>query len=371
VKVLHLTTHWTGGGSEANIAHNVECLRDAGHDVHLGIGRVAWRDAIPFPAGVVVHRIQSLARPLRPHSDVRALIELRSLLRREAFDVVHTHLAKAGLIGRIAAELSSAAVVHTVHNTITLHTALYRSLERLAARRTHVFVFVGEELRDIYAARIGIPSAKLRVVRSPVGVLNFLELRNHPRPAPEGRIRAVLVSRLVEDKGVGIAPCVLAALPHVTLDVAGAGPFARELQSRCARAGVSDRVTFHGYLGRDNLVALLADAHVLLHVSPKVEGLPQAVVQALAAGIPVVAVRSTGISELVIDGFNGLIAGQSPQAVAAAADRLLRERDLLTSLADGARMFDPSPWLEAKVCRQQLDLVEELAAHWGAASAPS
>jgi glycosyltransferase involved in cell wall biosynthesis len=211
VKVLHLTTHWTGGGSERNIAHTVECLRDAGHEVHLAIGRVLHEDTVPLPSGIAIHRVASLARPPRPLADARAFLDLRSLVRREMFDVVHTHLAKAGFLGRLGLWRSSAAVAHTVHNAITLHAPLYRWLDRLAARRTTAFVFVGEELRDVYAARIGIPSPKLHVIRSAVGASSFLQLRDQPRAAPAGRLRAVVVSRLVKDKGVGILPDVLAA----------------------------------------------------------------------------------------------------------------------------------------------------------------
>src|SRR5829696_4858324 len=176
MKILHITTHWTGGGSERNIAHTVECLRDAGHEVHLAIGRVVQEDTVPLPSGIAIHRVASLARAPRPLADARAFLAVRSLVNREKFDVVHTHLAKAGFVGRLGSYGSSSALAHTVHNQATLHTPLYRRLDRLAARRTTAFVFVGEELRDMYATRIGVTASKLHVIRSAVGASSFLQV---------------------------------------------------------------------------------------------------------------------------------------------------------------------------------------------------
>jgi glycosyltransferase involved in cell wall biosynthesis len=359
VKILHLTTHWTGGGSERNIAHTVECLRGAGHDVHLGVGRMQEQDVPRLPIGVAIHRVPSLDAPVRVVGDTRAFRELSSLLRREKFDLVHTHLAKAGVIGRIAAHRWPAPVVHTVHNLSALRNPIYRFLERRAAIRTQLFVFVGTAARDVYATQMRIPVSVTRVIRSPVGITTFRAVRRRRSTNSDGSLRAVVVSRLVADKGLGVLAEVLAAVPELFLHVAGSGNYGSNIMIASKRMGVSHRIKMHGWLQPTELAALYSSADVLLHVSSQ-EALPQVGVQALAAGMPIVGVRSVGLCELVEDGYNGLIVpSSSPGQLAGALGRVAEDPIFLGRLTDGANEFDPSPWDEREICKQHVDLVNE------------
>jgi glycosyltransferase involved in cell wall biosynthesis len=223
-----------------------------------------------------------------------------------------------------------------------------------------VFVFVGTAVRDVYTARIGIPVSAIRVIRSPVGVATFLAVRRRRVASSDGRLRAVVVSRLVAKKGLVVLAELLAAVPRLFLDVAGSGDYGRSIIAACEHKGVSDRVRMYGWLRSNEIAALYSRADVLLHVSPQ-EALPQVVVQALAAGLPVVGVRSIGVCELVKDGHNGLIVSAPvPTCLASALARVVDDPALLRRLADGANEFDASPWSELEICRQHVDLVNDL-----------
>jgi glycosyltransferase involved in cell wall biosynthesis len=152
---------------------------------------------------------------------------------------------------------------------------------------------------------------------------------------------------------------VLAAVPELFLHVAGSGNYGSNIMIASKRMGVSHRIKMHGWLQPTELAALYSSADVLLHVSSQ-EALPQVGVQALAAGMPIVGVRSVGLCELVEDGYNGLIVpSSSPGQLAGALGRVAEDPIFLGRLTDGANEFDPSPWDEREICKQHVDLVNE------------
>lgn len=355
MKILHVTTQWSGGGSEMNIAHNLECLVAGGHEVHLVTGKPFIPERQVVPDGVVVHYVAALRRAPHPLRDIAAVAALYRLIRRERYDLVHTHLAKAGFCGRLAARLAAAKIAHTVHGPSTVDRRLYRVLDRALTTSTASFVFVGEELQSLYGRMIGVDGSVTRVIRSPVGVERLTGLRkDHSRRAD--RLGVLVVSRLTIEKGLGLLPQIAAALPEVDFEIAGDGPSRALLETQLGERGVKNT----RLLGHVDIFEPLKRCDVLLHLG-LVEGVPQTVVQAVASGRPVVAAPCCGLGECVVDGKNGIVLDRDVATAAVEALRGLdRDRDLLDGLSEAARETNVSAWERVEIERQQLALVEEL-----------
>ncbi len=304
-------------------------------------------------------RTFALKGELSPWSDWKAALFLRRLIRSERIQLVHVHSFKAGLVARIAAGgrgrsgASSTAhpdvghpaigrpkVVYTVHNFIFgeggkgLKRRLYIFLENLLAPRTDRIVTVSGALRQDLL-RLGVPPEKVVPIYNGIDTRRFAYVRN---PEVRARKRAELgladnrfvvgtVARLIPSKGVGFllgaVSRVLARIPGAVFLIVGDGPQRQELEGMAGRLGIGEAVRFLGF--REDVPELLAafDLFVLPSLS---EGMAITLVEAMAAGRPVVASKTGGMVEVVEDGKTGLLVppGDS-EALAEAILRLHRD----------------------------------------------
>lgn len=303
-------------------------------------------------AGVPLVTVADLRGSLRPVSDVRALVRLVRVLRERRPDVVHTHSSKAGVLGRVAARLAGVPVtVHTVHGWSFSAGMpgparwVAVALERLLARRTTALVVVGESDRAAGLARgIGVPSS-YHVIRSGVDVDRF-RLTPGRRAAirtalgvPEGVPLVGTVGRLAAQKDpeafVAMAHGVHRARPDARFVVVGDGPLRTAIEQAIAQQGLDGVVTLLGE--RDDVEQLLAALDVFVLTS-RWEGLPRAVVEAMAAGVPVVASAVGCVADVVRHERTGLLvpAGDGP-GFSAAVTRLLDDPTLRARLAAAAQ----------------------------------
>jgi glycosyltransferase involved in cell wall biosynthesis len=312
LRILHVSTRFTLGGAEKNMAHVITRELEDGHDVHFAFGRDS--KTIEAPAGATLHVVSDLRRSIRPAADLRAWAALRRLIRKYDFDVVHTHESKAGVVGRAAARGSAAAIVHTIHMPAfgpgygLVASRLYSSAERVCGSWTDEYLSVGEELIGLYVSRnISCPE-RYRVLRSPVEVQRFAACRSVTTAEravlrtsfglDAHRATIVTMGRLEPRKRPGLildklAPLIAAG--RIQLAVAGEGPDRARLLSQAHRLGVASDVHVLGHIAEPE--RLLSTADALAHAS-RVEGVPQVVVQALAAGVPVVATEMEGLREI-------------------------------------------------------------------------
>jgi glycosyltransferase involved in cell wall biosynthesis len=283
-----------------------------GHEVHVAVGADGY--VASFPGEATVHVLRCLKREISPVYDVLAIRRLRSLVRRHDFDIVQTHQSKAGVVGRVAAARSAAMIVHTLHmgsfgpGYAPLASRMFLAAERYCARVTDHFVSVGEELRDRYLrAGVGRPEQFL-LLRSPVDIERYTPLR-----VASARERSGHRERLGLHEGVPVAVSIGAldrrkrhdllieqlapqlAAGRLQLLIAGEGPEQERLVALADRLEVATNTFFLGYV--EDVRPLLAVADVLVHAA-QVEGVSQSVVQALAAGVPVVATEVEGVREV-------------------------------------------------------------------------
>jgi glycosyltransferase involved in cell wall biosynthesis len=375
VRVLHIITRLISGGADENTIFSVEGLDHSRYEVHLAAGEPSEPDIIAKLRRTQFLRIPHLQRELRPRKDFLALRETLSLIGKGRYQLVHTHEAKAGIIGRIAARWCRVPlIVHTLHG-ITFHRhlppatrMLYLSLERLVGRWTHLFLCVGDDLRSTYIrSRVADPE-RFVVVRSGFDLCPFRQAareRALHRRALRERLgipaNAKIVgtaARLEPRKGVQFLLQAAAQLanehPDVHFAVAGRGEYRGWLQRQATELGIGDRVHFLGHV--EDIHAYLAGLDLFV-LSSLWEGLPRAVVQARAVGLPVVGFDVEGMREVVRDGRNGFVVpSKDVVALAGSIDRLLRDPEL----ADRLSRYDDAEYLRQWDKDQMVARIQEL-----------
>ncbi|MBA2449123.1 MAG: glycosyltransferase family 4 protein [Chloroflexi bacterium] len=322
--------------------------------------------------------LEELGREVSPTNDLRATLRMYRLICRARPHIVHTHMAKAGTAGRLAARLAGVPiVVHTFHGH-TFHsyfgrarTALLLQIERALARLTDRIVAVGEDQRREIVAYGIAPASK--IVPIPLGLelepmLKAERERGTLRAelGVDNRVRLVgIVARLVPIKAHDVfleaASRVHTLAPTTRFLVIGDGERRAELEQLAADRGLADAVRFLGWRG--DMQRVYADLDVVA-LSSNNEGSPVALIEAMAAARPVVATAVGGVPEVVCDGENGLLVPpRDPAALAEGILRLLREPERATAmgLAGRAHVYPryAAGRLVADVERLYLELARE------------
>jgi glycosyltransferase involved in cell wall biosynthesis len=284
--------------------------------------------------------------------ELRALVRLYRLMRRERPHIVHTHTAKAGFVGRLAARLARVpAVVHTFHGHI-LHgyysprkTQLLRGMERILTRLTNHIIAVSEQVRQDLVTYGVAPAEKILVVPLGLELEPFLD-GSQSRGAfrrelnLNGGERLVgIVGRLFPIKNHRLfldAAALMARQERVArFVIVGDGVLRPEMEQYAHALDIADRVVFTSW--RRDLPRIYADLDVLA-VTSNNEGTPVSAIEAMAAGCPVVATRVGGLPDLISDGETGyLVPPGDAQAVSAAMLRLLREPEMARRMGQAAR----------------------------------
>lgn len=354
IRILRIFSRLNVGGPSLHVIHLAAGLEAHGFVTRLVVGRESEREGnlmdLALERHVDVLALSGLGREIRPLDDLRALVGLVRLTRRFRPHVVHTHTAKAGVLGRAAALLAGVpVVVHTYHGHVLreyfgrVTSAVFRAVERVLARGTDGLVTVSESVkRDLVEMAIA-PAQRIRVV--PLG----LELAPFTEPLPRGVLRAAagfaaqaplvgMVGRLAPVKDVPTflraARRVHAVRPDVRFSLVGDGPLRASLEAEAAALGLADAVCFHGW--RRDLPAVYGDLDVVVNASRN-EGTPVALIEALAAARPVVATAVGGTPDVLSDGaFGSLVPAQDDAALAAAVLSVL-EAPPAAARAEAAR----------------------------------
>lgn len=285
---------------------------------------------------IAPHRLSTLGRSVRPADDLRAIASLVAEMRGFRPHIVHTHTAKAGLLGRTAATLARVpARVHTYHGHLLYgyfspaKTRLVVATERMSARVCDRLVAVGTRVRDdLVAAGVGRPDQY--VVVPPGTALGPLPDRAFARArlgvSGDGPVVAY-VGRLTRikrpDRLVGVARELRRRVPGVQFVICGGGDATAEVEAAARASGGSMRLV--GW--RPDVETVYAAADLVLLTSDN-EGMPVSLIEAGLAGLPVVATRVGSIAEVVRDGVTGLLAACDDAELAAQAARLLLDEPL-------------------------------------------
>ncbi|MDP9070208.1 MAG: glycosyltransferase [Actinomycetota bacterium] len=306
-----------------------------------------WEGELSHPS-VPVHHVP-LTRSLNPSADARSLAAVRRLLVQRRPEVIHTHLAKAGTVGRLAVATMRPRprTVHTFHGHVLdgyfRATAQrgFTEVERQLARHTDALVAVSPEIRDqLLDLGVGRPS-QFHVIPLGLELAPFLALRR-----PSGRLRSRLgldaktplvgiIGRLVPIKDHATLLSAVARLPGVHLAVIGDGELRAPLEARAGQLGLAGRVHFTGWWA--DIPSAVADLDVVALTSQN-EGTPVALIEASAGGRPVVATDVGGVRTVVEDGVTGLLAPRGDaEKIASALARLLQDATARDHLGQAGR----------------------------------
>lgn len=296
------------GGAHVHLLDLATAMRSAGHDVTvLAGGNGPLFDELSR-RGITYHRLRHLVRPIRPWQDLRAVGELRRILASISPDIVAAHSSKAGLIGRFVARTLHIPVVFTAHGwSFTDGVAqnarrVYRTLERLAAPWADKIITVSDYDRQLAIVQRVAPEQKLITIHNGV---HDVPSALHAAPAQHPP-KIVMVARFDPQKDHELLVRALSELRNLewSLELIGDGPLRPRVEELSITLGIQDRVHFAG--ARRDIAARLATAQLFVLTS-NWEGLPLTILEAMRAGLPVIASNVGGICEAVRDGINGFL----------------------------------------------------------------
>ena len=334
VVVVRVITRLNIGGPSIQATRLTTALEPHGFTTRLQHGRLGDGEgdmSYLIAPGADAAFIPELRRPLSPFHDYRAFVRLYDEIARARPAIVHTHMAKAGLLGRLAAALYNftrgsaprARVVHTYHGHVlegyfsAFMTTVFITLERMLAGASDAIVAISPAIRDELLDRhhIGVAS-QYRVVPLGFDLAPFAAVDDRARQAARrdldlpagapvvatvGRLTAIKQHRLFLD----VIQRVVAVHPNAIALVAGDGELRSDLEAYAASLGITSHVRFLGW--RRDLAAIYGATDVFLLTSRN-EGTPVALIEAMASGVPGVSTDVGGVKDVIDSPEVGLLA---------------------------------------------------------------
>jgi glycosyltransferase involved in cell wall biosynthesis len=307
IRITYVITRAETGGSQMHVIDLLEGFR-AEADLDLVTGEEGPLTERALSLGLPVRVLPELVQPISPHNDLRAASSLIGHLRVRQPDLVHAHTSKAGILTRLAAAVTNTPAVFTAHTwafaegTSKMWKLVGLPSERLAARFTDCIINVSEANRRL-AADSGIDKAKLSVT-----VHNGIRDTSHRARAGEQVAcpQIVTVGRFVKQKDQQLLVQAMMKInrPYKLVFV-GEGPTREAVEAEVARAGLQSRIAFAG--DSREVEKILSQSHIFVLPS-RWEGFPITILEAMRAGLPVIASDVGGVREAVIDGHTGFLA---------------------------------------------------------------
>jgi glycosyltransferase involved in cell wall biosynthesis len=344
IRILRVIARLNMGGPALHVSYLSAGLRDRGYETTLVAGSVSTGEQsmayVAEERGVPVHLMPHLHREISPIQDILATFRLAKMIREQRPHILHTHTAKAGAIGRLAAVVAGKArppiVVHTFHGHVLrgyfggFRTAVFRGLERLLAPVADTLIAVSPEVRDDLVALNVAPPEKFEVIRLGIElderVVHAQEERKRTRRVmgvPDDRFLVGWIGRMT---GVKRGADVLRAFRllrdqgvDATLCMVGDGPEREQLEALASNLGLMHDCLFAGYQEDVGPFFAAFDAFLLPSAN---EGTPVTAIESIASGCPVVATRVGGVPDVVEEGVDGFMV--EPGDLEAIADRLGR-----------------------------------------------
>lgn len=372
VKIVRLITRLNIGGPARQALLLTREMTDS--PTVLAAGTPAPEEGELSDPLVPVHRIP-LVRPFQPRRDAAALAAIRSLIRINRPHLVHTHMAKAGSLGRLAAMTvrPRPKLVHTFHGHVLegyFSPKVQRAfveIERRLARRTDMLVAVSPQVRDsLLSLGIGSPD-RFKVIPLGFDLHHLLQVEG-PRGAfraatgiPPGVPLVGIIGRLAPIKDHLTLLEAMARVPEAHLAIVGDGELRTRLEGEVERLRLAPRVHFAGWW--TDMSEVLADLEVVALTSRN-EGTPVSLIEALAAGRPVVATDVGGVRFVVDHEATGLVCPPgSPEAVGEALLRLLEDEDMRKRMGAEGRSRVSGRFSHLRLLRDIRALYAELLAN--------
>ncbi len=354
MKIVHIITRLILGGAQENTIITCKVLAQRGHDVTLVTGPALGPEGELFNQaqgqGYKVVVIDRLRRAINPFNDTISYFQIKKLLRQLQPDIVHTHSAKAGILGRLAGyklktQNSKPTIVHTIHG-LAFHpyqsgvlNKFYIAVERSAAKRTDFFISVADAMTaQATAAGIGRPEQYVTAY-SAIDEDDFLEpisqekKRNFRRKYGIGEDAVVLVTvaRLFMLKGheyiIESAKELSKRFENCIWLFVGDGNLSEHYKQQARELGLADRIKFTGLLPPSQIPLAIQSSDILVHCSLR-EGLARTLPQAMLCGRPAISFDVDGAREVVNENTGRLIEPKNVEQLIAACAELIEDESL-------------------------------------------
>ncbi len=327
------------GGASIHVRDLAREMIARGHEVRVLVGGTGPVTQQLADANVPFQSLRYLGRRIQPLRDLLAVRELTAALGALRPDLVSAHTAKAGLVGRLACRRLGVPCIYTPHGLAVgsrispMWGPVFAMLERMAARWSAAIVCVCESEKRL-ALEKGIgPASRLRVIYN--GMPDVAEAaRSKPAEEP---VRICSVARLEAPKDHATLFEALAALPHRrwSLELVGDGPLEAKLRELARSLSLEEQIVWTGYLASPAPVLARSQVFVL---ATRSEAFPRSILEAMRAGLPVIASDVGGVGEAVLDGQTGiLVPANDPEAIGAALERLLENASLRERMGESGR----------------------------------
>jgi glycosyltransferase involved in cell wall biosynthesis len=361
IRILRVIARLNMGGPALHVSYLAEGLETRGYRTTLVSGSLSRGEGsmsyVAEERGLKVVSVPALARELSAPNDIVAVRRLVELIRRERPHILHTHTAKAGAIGRLAARVAGRArppiVVHTFHGHVLrgyfgpVPSEAYRRIERSLARHTDRLIAVSPEVRDDLVELGVAPREKFEIVRLGIELderlragddaLDYRSLLGIPKTA----FVVGWIGRMTAIKHVPDLLRIFAELRRLGVDarlcIVGDGPARQDAERLANELGVMRECLFLGYHRDVASFYHLFDAFLLSSAN---EGTPVSVIESMAAERPVVATAVGGVPDVVVDGVNGwLFQPGDIDAAAKALEGLAKDPDLRRRMGEAGRSW--------------------------------
>ncbi len=365
MKIVHIITRLIVGGAQENTLISCKLLAKRGHDVTLITGPALGPEGELFKQakgqGYKVVVVDRLRRAINPYNDGVSYFQIKKILRELQPDIVHTHSAKAGILGRFAGHNlkgrwgeSMPAVVHTIHGLAfhpyqsELLNKFYIAIERWTARRTDFFVSVADAMTT-QATAVGIGTRERYVTAySAIDEDDFLEPISQKRRndfrrkygITEDAVVLVTIARLFMLKGheyiVESASRLSKRFENCVWLFIGDGNLSERLKEQAHQFGLADRIKFTGLLPPSEIPLAIQSSDILVHCSLR-EGLARALPQGMLCGKPAISFDVDGAREVVNENTGRLIEPKNIEQLTDAFTELIGNASLRERLGEQAR----------------------------------
>ena len=365
IKIIYLITELSIGGAQNALTRLLSGLDRASYEPYVA--------CLYNGDGVAAESIRQLGIPvtdlgMKFKRNLGAFFRIYRLLRKVKPDILHTLMFHANIPGRIIGRLTGVPIIISSERTMEMESRFRLWLNQLTAHLADRITCVSQKVADFAIREIKIPQEKIIIIPNGISMDQYSHIRSLSEERislglPEGLLIGT-VSRAHPIKGLAILLDAFAMLlidrPQVHLVLVGSGPQLHELQQQANKLGLEGHVIFLGE--RRDIPSILAAIDIF--VLPSLfEGMPNAVLEAMASGLPVVATSVGGTPEVIMDGVTGLLVPPgNPTALTNAMVRLLEDPGLRSEMGQAAYMRVKQYYTQEQMVQKTELLYQDLMA---------
>ncbi|MDR3746298.1 MAG: glycosyltransferase family 4 protein [Acidobacteriaceae bacterium] len=349
-------------GAEAVILNLARSLQGGPHRFALGAFSNSSNPNLQLHENALKEGFESHLIDCKGQMDPAAVARIRELVASTAADVVHAHGYKSDIYVYLALRGLGVPLVSTCHTWYDTDwiVSMYGRLDRFVLRKYSQVVAVSDEVKQ-RLLKAGVHAEKIRIVRNGIDLRPFAGAL---RPAEKQELIVGLVGRLAWEKGVDIflrtAARVLGEAPETRFVVVGDGPDREKLEQLIDELKIRESVTILGQ--RDDMPSVYASLDVMVS-SSRQEGLPMAILEGMACGLPLIATTVGEVPSVVIDGCTGiLVPAENVELLATNILELLRDPARRAQLGTAARKLIEEQYSAARMTADYLCVYEEAIA---------